>query len=353
MKRILPIILVLSLLILSVPAVCSSELEVSAEAAVLYCPDNGEVYYSKNENKCMKPASTTKVMTALITLEIARKNNRRVKFTDKMAAEGSSMYLRAGEVVTLRDLALGMLLCSGNDAANAAAIAIDGSAEKFARRMNRRARQIGMKHTHFVTPSGLDDENHYTTAYDMALLMSEAMRNRDFARLTARRTATVRFIKPASKRTTYSNHNRLLSSYGYCTGGKTGYTMAAGRCLVSSAYKNGLRLIAVTLNDRDDWDDHIAMYECGFARYCGVELDDRDFLLNISSACAGEPDVSAVCDERCKVVVPADKAAKITREIRAENFVYTPVADGSVLGSIVYLLDGRKIAEHKLIAYTG
>lgn len=144
----------------SVKAEEKAEINVSAEAYVLYCADNGQIISSKNENKKMKPASTTKIMTSLLALEEASSQNKKVKFTDKMIAEGSSMYLKIGDVVTLKDLAAGMMMASGNDAANAAALTISGSTEKFADKMNKRASQIGMKNTHFVTPSGLDDNNH-------------------------------------------------------------------------------------------------------------------------------------------------------------------------------------------------
>ena len=144
----------------------------------------------------MKPASTTKLMTSLITLEYADSADKVVTFTKDMTAEGSSMYLKVGEKVKLSDLAAGMMMASGNDAANAAAISIAGSAEKFSELMNNRAAVIGMKNTHFVNPSGLDDENHYSTAYDMALLMSYALENESFAKLTSQKSVTVEFSEP-------------------------------------------------------------------------------------------------------------------------------------------------------------
>ncbi|MCR5653164.1 MAG: D-alanyl-D-alanine carboxypeptidase [Ruminococcus sp.] len=349
MKRILSIILILLTVLISVPCY-GAELSVSAGTAVLYCPFNSKVYYSLNENKHMKPASTTKIMTALITLEYAKANNKQVEFTEDMTAEGSSMYLRYGEVLTLKDLAVGILMCSGNDAANAAAISVAGSTEKFAEKMNERAQKIGMKHTHFVTPSGLDDENHYSTAYDMALLMAEALKNPEFSRLTAKKSETVKFIEPADKSVTYSNHNRLLSLYKYCIGGKTGYTMAAGRCLVSAAVKDGLTLIAVTMNDRNDWQDHAALYNRGFSNHAMRVLDDTDFYLDVPVV-GGTEDSVIVSSEDCGgvVVSPAD-FHKIKRRIRLDNFLYSPIKKGQTLGTIEYFLKGQKIAKHKLYA---
>lgn len=350
MKRVISCVLALIIILVSVPCVSSAEVSVSASSAVLYCPDNQKVYYSKNENTKAKMASTTKIMTALLTLEYAAKNNKKVKFTRDMIAEGSSMYLKVGEVVTLRDLAAGLLLCSGNDAANAAAITIAGSLEKFAELMNKRAKQIGMKNTNFVTPSGLDHDDHYSTAYDMALLMAVALENKDFAEITAMKTATVNFIKPKDKSTTYSNHNRLLSLYEYCIGGKTGYTMAAGRCLVTASKKDGLTLICVTLNDKRDWNDHISMYNYGYENYCMKSLDDRDFYLDVDTV-GGESESTTVgSDDSTDIVLPVDDADKVKREIFLDNFIYAPVKDGDKAGFIKYTLNGKQIAKHNLIA---
>ena len=350
MKRIIAVLLfVLTLVGFSFK---SKALSVSAESAVLYCADNNKVYFSLNENKRVKPASTTKIMTALLTLEHAERDNKKVEFKREMISEGSSMYLKIGEVVTLRDLAVGILLCSGNDAANAAAVSISGSKEKFAELMTERAHKIGMKNTNFVTPSGLDDENHYTTAYDMALLMDEALKNPDFKSLTARKTDTVKFIKPENKITTYSNHNRLLSSYEYCIGGKTGYTSSAGRCLVSAAVKDGLTLIAVTMNDKRDWADHTAMYNYGFEKYRMKEIDDNYFFLDVDTV-GGENNKTTVGGVgKSGIVVKAADYRKIKRKIIMDNFLYAPIKSDTEVGKIIYSLNGKIIARHKLTAAT-
>lgn len=351
------ICVVLCLLILPVCSITATSAEddkslpaISAEACVLYCVDDGEIYYSKNENKKMKPASTTKIMTSLITLEYAAASNTKVEFTKEMTAEGSSMYLKVGEAVTLRDLAAGMMMASGNDAANAAAITIAGSAEKFSDIMNERALQIGMKNTHFVTPSGLDDENHYSTAYDMALLMAYALENDDFAELTSQKSATVEFIEPSSKKTTYSNHNRLLSLYEYCIGGKTGYTIAAGRCLVSAAKKDGLTFVCVTFNDRNDWNDHISLYDYAYENYACVECDDADFYIDVECVGGEKDSVTLVGTKSSNVVISADDKDRVERTVYADSFLYAPICDGDVLGRIEYTLDGSVIAENNLVS---
>lgn len=323
---------------------------VSAQSYVLYCADNGKIICSKDENKQMKPASTTKLMTSLIALEEAASGNKKVKFTDEMIAEGSSMYLKVGEVVTLKDLASGMMMASGNDAANATAISISGSTEKFAAKMNERAQQIGMKNTHFVTPSGLDDEEHYSTAYDLAVLMSYALENEDFAQLTSQKSATVNFIEPSSKKTTYSNHNKLLSLYEYCIGGKTGYTMAAGRCLVSASKKDGLTLICVTLNDKNDWNDHISLYDYGFSQYSCYSSADTEFFADIPCV-GGESDTVTVTGEKnASIVIPSEDKDRVSRKVYVDSFVYAPIKKNEAVGRIEYLIDDKVISVVDLIA---
>lgn len=355
LKKILSAALCLALALCSIFTVCGEEgtaekPSVSAESAVLYCVNDGKTYYSLNENKRMKNASTTKIMTALITLEEAQKENRQVKFTAEMTAEGSSMYLEVGNIVTLKDLAAGMMTCSGNDAANAAAISVSGSFEKFAEKMNQRAKQLGMKNTNFVTPSGLDDENHYSSAYDLALLMAYALENQDFAEITSQKSIKVDFIKPEDRSLTYSNHNRLLSLYEFCIGGKTGYTQSAGRCLVSAAEKDGLRFICVTLNDKNDWKDHQALYNYGFENYALCDCDDTSFLLEVPVAGGEEDFVTVGSDRRYGIVLDKADAQRVEKTVYLDNFLYAPVKNGDNVGRTVYTLDNKVIAETPLTA---
>lgn len=352
MKKALSFVLSLVLFFapLSVKAEESAAPSVSAQAFVLYCVENGDIILSKNENKRMKPASTTKLMTTLLTLEEAAKNDRVITFTKDMIAEGSSMYLEVGEKLRLSDLAAGMMMCSGNDAANAAAISISGSAEKFANLMNTRAKQIGMEHTHFVTPSGLDDEEHYSTAYDLALLMTAGLQNEAFAALTNQKSVAVNFVEPDNKRMTYTNHNRLLSSYEDCIGGKTGYTMAAGRCLVSAARRNGITLVCVTLDDPNDWKDHASLYDYGFSQLNGYAAPDGSFCVELPCV-GGEQDTVAVMGERdMTLVVQGGKADEIERTVYLPPFAYAPIEANEQIGRIDYTLDGKLLQSIALVA---
>ncbi len=317
---------------------------------MLYCVENGKTVFEKDAEKRMKPASTTKLMTTLLTLEEAAKNDRVITFTQDMTAEGSSMYLKPGEKLRLSDLATGMMLCSGNDAANAAAISLSGDDKRFANCMNARAKQIGMAHTHFVTPSGLDDPQHYTTAHDMALLMAEGLRNEAFANLTFQKTATVRFVHPSDKAVTYSNHNRLLRQYPDCIGGKTGYTNEAGRCLVSAARRNNVTLVCVTLNDKTDWDDHAALYDAGFARLSGVRSSDGSFCLDVPCVGGERNSVPVMGKRDVALVTENGKAENVARKIYLDAFVYAPVQTGDTLGHIDYVLGGKVLDSVPLLA---
>lgn len=341
MKKLLCLLFSCVFFALSCVCVQAQEVPVSAAAYVLYCPDNGKIILSDNADKQLPMASTTKIMTTLLTLEEAAVDNRVVEFTDEMIAEGSSMYLKKGEKVTLYDLAVGMMMQSGNDAANAAAISVAGSFASFADLMNDKAAAIGMTHTHFVTPSGLDDENHYSTAYDMALLMAYAMQNEDFATITSQTSMEVHFIYPADKFITYPNHNKLLKMYKDCIGGKTGFTDTAGRCLVTAARRDDLTLIAVTLNDRSDWGDHTELYDEGFSRYKAITVHSD---IDSVSVVGGESDSVSLNIDELRVVVPTD-TNDVTTRVNLPSFLYAPIEEGSVVGKIVCISGSEVLSE--------
>ncbi len=237
-----------------IPAVAEA-VEVSATACVLMDADTGMVLYQKAPHKRMLIASTTKLMTALVALEQGDLEGE-ITVTAAHMAEGSSMYLRVGERLTLEELLYGVLLCSGNDAALAVTECAGGAAP-FVERMNRKAAALGMADTHFANPNGLDDDAHYSTAYDMALLGCAAVNDPTLRRMASTRTVTI-------GGRTLTNHNKLLVRLEGCVGLKTGYTKAAGRTLVSCAEQDDHRLVAVTLRDGNDWSDHEELYAWGF-----------------------------------------------------------------------------------------
>lgn len=245
---------VLCLIFCITPAVAEA-LEVSATAAVLMDADMGQVLYEKNGDRQMLIASTTKIMTALVVLEHAAPDDVITVTPDHMA-EGSSMYLRAGETVRVEELLYGLLLCSGNDAA-LALTECAGGLTPFVALMNEKAAALGMARTSFANPNGLDADGHYSTARDMAVLAAAAVENPTFRRICSSRSVTI-------GQRTMENHNRLLRQVEGCVGLKTGYTQAAGRTLVSCTERDGCRLVAVTLQDGNDWADHAALYDYGF-----------------------------------------------------------------------------------------
>lgn len=333
-----------------VSVLAETEPKISAKTAVVINSDDGTVLYQKNEHEHLAIASTTKIMTALLTLEAAAQNNKTVTITaDMVRVEGSSMGLRAGDRLTLRDLAAGMLSVSGNDAANSAAIAVSGSLQKFAELMNAKAAALGMKDTHFVTPSGLDDSNHYSSAYDMALLASAAMQNPDFAKIASQKTIKIHFTYPDTVHS-FSNHNKLLSIYGGCTGVKTGFTKKAGRCLVSSAERDGVRVIVVTLNDPDDWKDHENLLNYGFSSLSCCRIDDSAYRVTVPVVGGTVQKITVNGTAGDNIVLKKDEAQTLKRTVELPRFVYAPVQAGQVLGCVRYICAGKTVAQTDLLA---
>lgn len=316
---------------------------VSAKSAILISADTGTVLYEKNALEQLPMASTTKIMTALLALEKAeREGDPIVSVTQEMVAvEGSSMGLRAGDRLSLTNLTAGMLLASGNDAANAAALFVAGSAEKFADLMNARASEIGMEQTHFVTPSGLDDEAHYSTAHDMALLARAALKNESFRTLASSSTYRVEFQEP-EKMVDYTNHNKLLWMYEGCIGVKTGFTKKSGRCLVSAAERDGMTLIAVTLNAPDDWEDHRVMLDYGFSTAQQVTFDESGFRASLPVVGGDMDSVTVAGMNGGSVTIPREDSGKFEKRVFLSAFLYAPVQEGDVAGRIGYYLDGAE-----------
>ena len=318
-----------------------------ASAAILMCADSGDVLYEHNSHERRAIASITKIMTAVIALE--QPVDKNVKFSLDMAAEGTSMYLKEGEVLTLTELTKGMMTVSGNDAANAIAVAVAGSKEKFSVLMNEKAKQLGMKDTHFVTPSGLDDEKHYSTAYDMSVLCRYAMNNPKFRDIVSQKSIRVSYVYPERKTQLCINHNRLLSIYDDCVGIKTGYTSKAGRTLTSCAERNGIRLIAVTLNDRNDWNDHKSLYDYGFSCVERKSLTD-DIKISLPTVGSEKDTVRIVPENECMVTSIKGSDESITERIYLPRFLYAPIKKGYAAGEVNYYKNGILIAHTRLLA---
>lgn len=322
--------------------------DVSAVSAILIEADTGTVLFSKNEKEHRQIASTTKIMTALLTLEAGEPDKEFQVDSAAIKVEGTSMGLREGDKVTRRALCYGMLLPSGNDAANAAAVNISGSKTAFAKLMNSRAKEIGMSDTNFVTPSGLDAEGQYSCAYDLALLAREAMNNKNFADICALSKAKVAFGNPVSERWLV-NSNKLLTSYDGCIGVKTGFTDSARRTLVSCAERDGVKLIAVTLNAPDDWSDHTKMLDYGFekVKMCDFTYDASGLILPVIGS--DKQTVGVKCDN-VQLPLCDEQKEKVTVKVYLPGFVYAGLSAGDKVGEICYDLNGETVAVTELKA---
>lgn len=312
----------------------------SARSAVVIDADTNEILYEKNIYEERSMASTTKIMTALIACE-SEKLDDVVTITPEMVDTiGTSLGLKVDNKVTLHDLVLGMLIVSGNDAAKAVAIYLADSEENFSKLMNEKAKEIGMNKTCFVTASGLDEGNHHSTAYDMAILASYALKNDTFSKMCSLKRAEI--TVDTEKRTIY-NHNKLLSYLDDCVGVKTGFTEKAGRCLVSAVKRNGHTLVCVTLNDPNDWDDHISLYKNAEEKYSDVRMYNSTTV----DVVGGTKDtISAIYDANVNVI---DKYL-ITVEIYHFPFIYAPVKVGEEIGKAVVKYKEKEILSVPLIA---
>ena len=333
------------LLFAAVPISAKAEaVSVSSFAAVLYEPQSGRVLFAKNADEKRPMASTTKLMTALIAAEQLSADSVVTVPEEAVRVEGSAVGLRGGDTLTVRDLLAGLLLSSGNDAANALALLCDNSLEAFAVRMNQQAARLGMSRTVFVTPSGLDKGDHASTVRDMALLGAAALKQPLVATLCqTKQTAIAINGTPI----TITNHNRLLWLYEDAVGLKTGFTKKSGKCLVSAAERDGVTLVCATFNGGDYWNDHISLYEYGFAQTVSVPL--KTPALPTVTVCGGVTSSVAVeSDTLSEVVLFKDEAALLKTEWQLPPFVWAPVTAGESVGTLQYTVNDRVVAEAPL-----
>jgi len=347
-------LLCICLVWLSSPSVSAQEeklpdpLALSARHAVLLDAQTMQVLYAKECDAQAAVASITKIMTALLLLEAGAPEFTFIATDAMVRVEGTSMGLHAGDIVSRYALACGMLMSSGNDAANAAAIHLAGSLPAFADLMNRRAAEIGMTRTHFVTPSGLDAEGHVSTAYDMALLGCEALQNPVFREICSQTAIRVSYGNPPYPRT-LSNHNRLVRELPGCVGIKTGFTDRAGRTLVSAVERGGRLLVAVTLRAPDDWEDHRKLYGYGFAQYHPIALDDAaQPVAKIPIAGGGMSWVNVMLYE-APIAHVRVMPFHIYRELLLRPFEYAPLQAGKIVGVARYYSGDVLLAEVPLV----
>ena len=314
---------------------------VSAKRAYVLDGVSGRVLYEKNADSQSLIASTTKIMTALVICEQCNVLDRMRIPREAVGIEGSSMYLKEGEVLTLQELLYGLMLSSGNDAAVALAIYCGGTVEGFAELMNDKARILGLRNTHFENPNGLDSPGHYSTARDLAVLAAYAMDNPIFAK-----TVSTKSIRVGERYLT--NHNKLLWRVEGADGVKTGFTKAAGRILVSSATRDNRRLVAVTLNAPSDWQDHTSLLNEGFARYSVQTVVRKGQLVGTVEVEGGE---------NCRVQLRADGVFAFSLAegehpqlmVPGPGFVYAPVTEGAEAGFAYVLIDGSAVGKVPIV----
>lgn len=328
--------------------------DISAASAVLVNADTGDVLFQKSADERLSMASTTKIMTALVAIETVALDSVITVTEESVGVEGSSVYLCAGEQLTLEELLYALLLESANDAAVAIAIGVAGSIEAFVALMNERAEALGLCDTHFENPHGLDGQTHYTTARELAMITKAALANEAFAAIVGTAKKTIEFeLDGIHSERLLINHNRLLRLYEGAVGVKTGYTKRSGRCLVSCAERNGVRLIAVTLNAPDDWDDHTKMLDFGFNTYEMVTLCDPLEISVMLPLVNGVEEHITVCNPEGVYVVLPKEREDISYTVELSRFEFAPLEKGEVLGRLVFRCGDTVVGECTLVAAYG
>lgn len=325
----------------------SAHFDVSARSAALYVPETNVFLYSKNSEARMPMASTTKIMTALIALEECDFDEVVEIDSAAVGIEGSSAYLREGDICTLEELVYALLLQSANDAAVAIACHIDGSVEAFASRMNERALSLGLECTHFENPHGLDADEHYTTAEDLAKIAAAALNNTEFKKIVS--TYKKSFVTEERSRT-YVNHNKLLKMYDGCIGVKTGFTRKSGRCLVGAAERDGLTFVSVTLDAPSDWQDHRRMLDFGYEsleKLSFANAGEYEYILPVLDGHASEV---RVCNREAASLIRERGGADFESHVKLARFAVAPVREGDILGEVIFTIDGKAVARVDLVA---
>lgn len=322
--------LILLLVIFSCLRQNVAAVQISAKSAAVVEAEGGRILYEKNARARLPMASTTKIMTAFLAVE--RGNLGETVVVDARAAgiEGSSMYLKAGDAISLEELVYGVMLQSGNDAAAAVAIKIGGSIENFADMMTARAKELGAHDTQFKNPNGLDDEGHYTTALDLAVIAAAALESPRFSEIVGTKKYQLSYNNAY-----LVNHNKLLNMYEGCDGVKTGFTKKSGRCLVSSATRGGRRLVAVTLNAPDDWRDHARLLDFCFSEFKERRVCEKNGALGSVRVKGGaKAEISAEYAEGLVLYLSDSEAAALAVKTYIPQELDAPVKIGQKIGEM-------------------
>jgi D-alanyl-D-alanine carboxypeptidase (penicillin-binding protein 5/6) len=340
---------ILVLLFIFVRATLSQDLPVTAKSALLADAETGEILWQRNPDLRCYPASLTKIMTAVLVLERGNLEDW-VTVPKEAAFTGeSSMALKEGERVQLKDLLNAILVRSANDACVAAAIHLAGSVEKFVEWMNEKAKELGMTNTHFVNPHGLHHPQHFTTARDLLTLTRYALQNPTFRSIVSQREIIIAPTNKSALRR-YRNRNKLLELYPGCDGVKTGYTIPAGKCLVASATRNGWQLIAIVLGSQDHFADCATLLDYGFNNFVRLILAEKGEKVALLHVPDGNPEwLWATATDSVKVIVPKAKIGRIRSRLVQEN-LRLPIRAGETVGELIWDIPGASIHKVKLAA---
>lgn len=322
-------------------------LELYAKAYTVIEPKTGAVICSKNADEPLPMASTTKIMTCILACESGLLNERVTVDGDDVRVEGTSLGLRDGDILTLRDILRGLMMISGNDAANVTAHFVGGSISAFVTMMNDKAKKLGLKNTHFANPHGLYDDEHYTTANELALIAAYALENEDFKDIVSTVEAKLHYYNSANGEydRTLKNKNSLLTSLEGCIGVKSGYVRKSGRCLVTAAVREGAEVVSVVLNCSDSWEESRKLIEYGFENitYADIVSDIVEYDLNVVGS--EKKTVSVQSYEFLSSSMKASDAESIEIVEVIPRFVYAPIAAGDEVGKLRVYLAGELYRE--------
>ncbi|MGI6584354.1 MAG: D-alanyl-D-alanine carboxypeptidase family protein [Lutisporaceae bacterium] len=354
MKRSIAIVIAVIIAALSGFFAVQAAQETSARAAVIMDVNSNRVLYSKNMHEKLPMASTTKIMTTLVAIESGKLDEKVTVSKRASHMEGSSIYLREGEKHTVSDLLYAIMLRSGNDSAVAVAEHIGGSVEGFAEMMNKKAREIGANNTRFANPHGLDAEGHYTTAYDLALITSYALKNPIFSRIVSSKKKIIEGPPDENWDRVMINKNKMLWQFGGGDGVKTGFTKKAGRCLVSSATREGLQLVCVVLNCGPMWNDSSSLLEYAFKNYSKKKVVEKDSIFKVVEVRNGkERFVGVKPAEDFNLALRADEAENVKLEVKDLRAAQAPFKRGDDAGKLEVYVDNTLLKTIKLVYSEG
>lgn len=349
MKRSIAIVMSIIIAALSGFFAVSAEQDTSARAAVIMDVNSGRILYSKNMDEKLAMASTTKIMTTLVAIESGRLEENVTVSRRASHTEGSSIYLREGERHSVKDLLYAIMLRSGNDAAVAVAEHIGGSIEGFADLMNRKAQEIGAVNTQFANPHGLDTSGHYTTAHDLALITAHALKNPVFSDIVSSKKKTIEGPPNENWDRVMINKNKMLWQFDGGDGVKTGYTKKAGRCLVSSATRNGMQLVCVVLNCGPMWNDSTALLEYGFDNYTNEKVVDKNSIFKVVEVMNGkEKFVTVMPTEDFYVALKTGEKENVKLSAKNLRKAQAPLKKGDDAGKLEVYLDDKLLKTIKL-----